>query len=57
MTIVSCAKGGRRLSEAYVLCFKLVQKEPAPETDLYMLTLHKTAASQSSIGSLQELLC
>jgi len=57
MTTVSRAKGGHRLSEAYVLCFKLVQKELASEMDVYVLTLHKAAASQSSIGSSQELLC
>jgi len=55
MPIVLCAKAGHRLSEAYVLCFKLVQKGPVSETDVYMLTLHKAAATQSSIGSLQEL--
>jgi len=57
MAIVLCAERGHRLSEAYVLCFKLVQKEPVSETDMYMLTLHKAAASQSPIGSLLELLC
>jgi hypothetical protein len=45
MTIESCAKGGQRLSEAYVLCFKLVQKELASEMDVYVFRMHKAAAS------------
>jgi uncharacterized membrane protein len=56
MTVVSCAMGRHRLNVAYVR-FKLVQKEPASETDVYIPMLPKAAASQSSIGPSQELLC